>query len=224
MAKPKATREHEHETTRRVPTALRRAIEARDGARCVYCRKAGDMTMDHVKAWTRGGETVAENLVCACAECNETKAAWPVDMFAQLLERDGKGVAATILQRVFRQLSRPLPKVLPMPAPIYSRSIALSDTRGLDPKRFRVTVIVDREDGEPLTKEDREAIEAAFASEAAPAPTQKTFSKLGGLEVKVTSKAKAAIKAALEKARGRKTKAPPDRRAPEKRAHASSSR
>lgn len=223
MAKPKATRdpkrEPEHETSRRVPTALRRAIEARDGGRCVYCRKAGDMTMDHVKAWTRGGETVAENLVCACSKCNETKAAWPVDMFAQLLERDGKGLAATILQRVFRQLSRPLPKVLPMPAPVYSRSIALSDTRGLDPKRFRVTVIVDREDGEPLTKEDRDAIEAAFASETAPAavPTPKRLSRLGGLDVKTSTKA---IKAALEKVT-RKGKA---KAASEKRAQASTSR
>ena len=100
----------EHKTTRYVPVALRRAIERRDGGRCVYCGAAGDMTMDHVKAWSRGGETTAENLVCACASCNETKAGWPVHLYAALLEHDGKAKASTVLRRVFRQLSRPLPR------------------------------------------------------------------------------------------------------------------
>jgi hypothetical protein len=55
-------------------------------------------------------------------------------------------------------------------APIYSYSVAVADTRGLDPQQFRVTLLVDREDGKPLSKTDREAIAAAFAEASKEAP------------------------------------------------------
>jgi hypothetical protein len=57
-------------------------------------------------------------------------------------------------------------------APIYSYSVAVADTRGLDPQQFRVTLLVDREDGKPLSKTDREAIAAAFADAAKEAPAE----------------------------------------------------
>lgn len=112
-----------HETTRYVPVELRRQVEARDGYRCVYCRTAGAMTMDHVLSYVWGGETVAGNLVCACADCNELKGQMPVDLFALWLARlQGTGLlqryplkkpltAADITARVDRQLARPLPEV-----------------------------------------------------------------------------------------------------------------
>src|SRR5919112_239114 len=63
----------------RVPRAVqrkisRRALFARDGWRCVYCgTTAGRLTLDHVIPRSRGGESVWENVVTACAPCNLRK-------------------------------------------------------------------------------------------------------------------------------------------------------
>jgi hypothetical protein len=57
---------------------------------------------------------------------------------------------------------------------IYSYSVTVADTRGLDPQQFRVTLLVDREDGKPLSKTDREAITAAFAEAPPEAPPTRT--------------------------------------------------
>jgi 5-methylcytosine-specific restriction endonuclease McrA len=52
----------------------RRALFARDGWRCVYCgTAAGRMTLDHVVPRSRGGESVWDNVVTACAPCNLRK-------------------------------------------------------------------------------------------------------------------------------------------------------
>ena len=63
----------------RVPRAVqrkisRRALFARDDWRCVYCgTKSGRLTLDHVVPRSRGGESVWENVVTACAPCNHKK-------------------------------------------------------------------------------------------------------------------------------------------------------
>jgi 5-methylcytosine-specific restriction endonuclease McrA len=63
----------------RVPRAVqrkisRRALFARDGWRCVYCGSGnGRLTLDHVVPRSRGGESVWENVVTACAPCNLRK-------------------------------------------------------------------------------------------------------------------------------------------------------
>jgi 5-methylcytosine-specific restriction endonuclease McrA len=63
----------------RVPRAVqrkisRRALFARDGWRCVYCGSGGGrLTLDHVVPRSRGGESVWENVVTACAPCNHRK-------------------------------------------------------------------------------------------------------------------------------------------------------
>ncbi len=63
----------------RVPRAVqrkisRRALFARDGWRCVYCgTTSGRLTLDHVLPRSRGGESVWENVVTACAPCNHRK-------------------------------------------------------------------------------------------------------------------------------------------------------
>jgi 5-methylcytosine-specific restriction endonuclease McrA len=63
----------------RVPRSVqrkisRRALFARDGWRCVYCGTAGGrLTLDHVVPRSRGGESVWENVVTACAPCNHRK-------------------------------------------------------------------------------------------------------------------------------------------------------
>ena len=63
----------------RVPRAIqrkisRRALFARDGWRCVYCgTSSGRLTLDHVVPRSRGGESIWENVVTACAPCNHKK-------------------------------------------------------------------------------------------------------------------------------------------------------
>jgi 5-methylcytosine-specific restriction endonuclease McrA len=63
----------------RVPRAIqrkisRRALFARDDWRCVYCgTKASRLTLDHVVPRSRGGDSVWENVVTACAPCNLRK-------------------------------------------------------------------------------------------------------------------------------------------------------
>ena len=63
----------------RVPRAVqrkisRRALFARDGWKCAYCgTTAGRLTLDHVVPRSRGGESVWENVVTACAPCNHRK-------------------------------------------------------------------------------------------------------------------------------------------------------
>ena len=49
-----------------------RAIFARDGGRCAYCRGTAE-TIDHVLPRSRGGGHQWDNVVAACAHCNHTK-------------------------------------------------------------------------------------------------------------------------------------------------------
>jgi len=50
----------------------RRAIFARDGGRCAYCRGVAE-TIDHVVPRSRGGAHQWDNVVAACARCNHLK-------------------------------------------------------------------------------------------------------------------------------------------------------
>ena len=50
----------------------RRAIFARDGGRCAYCRGSAE-TIDHVFPRSRGGLHAWDNVVAACAKCNHSK-------------------------------------------------------------------------------------------------------------------------------------------------------
>lgn len=65
---------------RRVPrhAAFTRAnLWLRDGGKCVYCQAkltTEDVTFDHVMPRSRGGGSSWENIVCACAPCNNRKA------------------------------------------------------------------------------------------------------------------------------------------------------
>jgi len=54
----------------------RHRILARDHYRCQYCGKRGtafELTLDHILPRSRGGQTIAENLVSACQICNNRK-------------------------------------------------------------------------------------------------------------------------------------------------------
>ena len=63
-----------------VPVELRRLVLERAAFICEYCRLAmtfltGPITLDHIIAFSLGGETSADNLACACYGCNQFKAA-----------------------------------------------------------------------------------------------------------------------------------------------------
>jgi 5-methylcytosine-specific restriction endonuclease McrA len=54
----------------------RRAIKEHFNCTCVYCGnnyEIHELTLDHVKAKTNGGESLTSNLVPACRKCNQGK-------------------------------------------------------------------------------------------------------------------------------------------------------
>jgi len=53
----------------------KRALRRRDGGMCFYCGKRKGTTIDHVMPVSRGGGNSLQNLVLACHECNQSKAA-----------------------------------------------------------------------------------------------------------------------------------------------------
>lgn len=73
----------------------RLAIYLRDGAKCVYCLKPGDLSLDHVK---HDGCNDASNLVTACMTCNCEKQEMPISKFA----------SPAVLRRVKTLTSRPV--------------------------------------------------------------------------------------------------------------------
>lgn len=60
---------------RRFTDKQRRLILRRDEGLCFYCgEEAGeDWEADHVLPWAKGGQTVVENGVVACHDCNNSK-------------------------------------------------------------------------------------------------------------------------------------------------------
>ena len=57
---------------RRRAALNRRAVFARDSARCQYCAAPAE-SIDHVVPRSKGGEHVWENVVAACRPCNTRK-------------------------------------------------------------------------------------------------------------------------------------------------------
>lgn len=64
---------------------FRNMIMKRDNYTCYYCGQYGD-TLDHLLPRARGGHTTPVNCVCACNECNQSKAARDVDEFIESRE------------------------------------------------------------------------------------------------------------------------------------------
>lgn len=64
------------------PKFCRRSILLRDRYRCQYCGQRFDgheLTFDHVIPRARGGQTVWENILSCCVECNKKKKDQPAD-------------------------------------------------------------------------------------------------------------------------------------------------
>lgn len=60
----------------RCPRPIRRAVLARDGERCRYCRlfvSGRNLTLDHVRPRAQAGPDTVDNLVVACRLCNNRK-------------------------------------------------------------------------------------------------------------------------------------------------------
>ncbi|MFC4303280.1 HNH endonuclease [Cohnella boryungensis] len=63
---------------------FRRLILTRDRYTCHFCGRYGD-TIDHLLPRAKGGHTTPVNCVCACNECNQSKADRDLDEFTQSL-------------------------------------------------------------------------------------------------------------------------------------------
>jgi len=72
------TEEHiiKHKTKREISDRLRFKILMRDGFTCKACGKSPmteigvELHVDHIIPWSKGGETIPENLVTKCKQCN----------------------------------------------------------------------------------------------------------------------------------------------------------
>lgn len=68
---------------RDIPLALRYYVLKRDDFRCVVCGQSPAITrgvilhVDHIRPWSKGGATVADNLRTTCQACNLGKGASP---------------------------------------------------------------------------------------------------------------------------------------------------
>lgn len=74
---------------------IRKAVYARDGGICLYCDKHlefKEFTVEHVKPRVFGGGFNLQNLVCACAKCNNGRqfSGLPKDVFIKLKKQTRK--------------------------------------------------------------------------------------------------------------------------------------
>jgi len=73
---------YKKETSRNVPLKLRLMVLTRDNFRCVFCGKSPatdpgtKLHIDHIIPYSKGGESLLENLQTLCEECNIGKGNW----------------------------------------------------------------------------------------------------------------------------------------------------
>ena len=69
----------------------RQNVFRRDNNRCQYCHSSRDLTLDHVRPRSRGGNTSWDNLVTACKKCNSKKGDFtPEEAGMELLQQPFK--------------------------------------------------------------------------------------------------------------------------------------
>jgi hypothetical protein len=77
--KTEIRKEIKHKTKREISDRMRFKILMRDGFTCKSCGKSPikemevELHVDHIIPWSKGGETVPENLVTKCKQCNLRK-------------------------------------------------------------------------------------------------------------------------------------------------------
>jgi len=73
---------------RRRVVMSKRNVFKRDKNQCQYCgRSDGKLTIDHVVPRTKGGPSTWENMVCACAHCNNKKGEYRPEQMGMKLRR-----------------------------------------------------------------------------------------------------------------------------------------
>ena len=98
----------------RVPRAAqrkisRRALFARDQWSCGYCGTSGGrLTLDHVVPRSRGGDSVWENVVTACAPCNLRKGDRLPEEAAMILRHSPRPPAPVLFIRLALRSGLPL--------------------------------------------------------------------------------------------------------------------
>ena len=71
-----ATNQLKHKTSRDINLRLRFKVMQRDNFKCCICGKSPatspsvTLHIDHIKPWSKGGETTIDNLQTLCSECN----------------------------------------------------------------------------------------------------------------------------------------------------------
>ena len=71
-----------------IPIQTRLKVWERENKQCFYCGskvKFEDLTIDHVKARSRGGKDHESNYVCCCKDCNKIKANMSVEEFNNVI-------------------------------------------------------------------------------------------------------------------------------------------
>jgi len=58
-----------------IPPEVRERVFTRDGRRCVWCRSAKRLSLDHIWPWSLGGPDTEDNLQTLCRPCNSSKGA-----------------------------------------------------------------------------------------------------------------------------------------------------
>lgn len=65
-----------HRTSRNINTRLRFKVLSRDNFKCCFCgaspakNPSVELHVDHIIPWSKGGETVIDNLQTLCSKCN----------------------------------------------------------------------------------------------------------------------------------------------------------
>ena len=96
----------------------RLAIYLRDGMACAYCaatiEDGAQLTLDHVKCYSKGGSNDPANLVTCCSKCNSSRGARSLSVFADAVAGYvGHGTTgADIVRHVRNCRNRKLPREL----------------------------------------------------------------------------------------------------------------
>lgn len=58
-----------------IPDHVRALVYARDGHACASCGSTENLSLDHIKPWSKGGSDDESNLQTLCTPCNSSKGA-----------------------------------------------------------------------------------------------------------------------------------------------------
>lgn len=96
--------------TREPSPRLAAAVMWRDAYTCQYCKVARATEIDHIQPWTKGGLTIASNLVAACQRCNRSKGGRTPTEWETAKLRQAAAQIAALRQPVVKVRKRPLRK------------------------------------------------------------------------------------------------------------------